>query len=264
MNENQLLKTMESTGITTWSFDEINLALDNLLEKYKGKVYTEESYKSAKSDKQELNAINKRIEEKRKEYKKICLAPYNAIEDEIKALTKKINEQISEIDEYTKAVEEKEKTDKKLKIKEYYDAKSVILGEYSESLFEKLLNIKWLNKTFSEKNWKIEVQDAINKAESDIKAIKALGSAFEKVLTDKYCETVSLDTVMEYRDELERACEARNDVSAAAPVSVAATATDNTESGSADYTMLKVYASGDALFRLQDYMAMMGIKFEIC
>ena len=42
MNENQLLKTMESTGITTWSFDEINLALDNLLEKYKGKVYTEE------------------------------------------------------------------------------------------------------------------------------------------------------------------------------------------------------------------------------
>ena len=226
MNENQLLKTMESTGITTWSFDEINLALDNLLEKYKGKVYTEESYKSAKSDKQELNAINKRIEEKRKEYKKICLAPYNAIEDEIKALTKKINEQISEIDEYTKAVEEKEKTDKKLKIKEYYDAKSVILGEYAERLFEKLLNIKWLNKTFSEKNWKIEV--------------------------------------MEYRDELERACEARNDVSAAAPVSVAATATDNTESGSADYTMLKVYASGDALFRLQDYMAMMGIKFEIC
>ena len=173
-------------------------------------------------------------------------------------------QQISEIDEYTKAVEEKEKTDKKLKIKEYYDAKSVILGEYAERLFEKLLNIKWLNKTFSEKNWKIEVQDAINKAESDIKAIKALGSAFEKVLTDKYCETVSLDTVMEYRDELERACEARNDVSAAAPVSVAATATDNTESGSADYTMLKVYASGDALFRLQDYMAMMGIKFEIC
>lgn len=112
MNENQLLKTMESTGITTWSFDEINLALDNLLEKYKGKVYTEESYKSAKSDKQELNAINKRIEEKRKEYKKICLAPYNAIEDEIKALTKKINEQISEIDEYTKAVEEKEKLTK--------------------------------------------------------------------------------------------------------------------------------------------------------
>lgn len=164
MNENQLLKTMESTGITTWPFDEINLALDNLLEKYKGKVYTEESYKSAKSDKQELNAINKRIEEKRKEYKKICLAPYNAIEDEIKALTKKIKEQISEIDEYTKAVEEKEKTDKKLKIKEYYDAKSVILGEYAERLFEKLLNIKWLNKTFSEKNWKIEVQDAINKA----------------------------------------------------------------------------------------------------
>ena len=162
MNENQLLKTVESTGITTWSFDEINLALDNLLEKYKGKVYTEESYKSAKSDKQELNAINKRIEEKRKEYKKICLAPYNAIEDEIKALTKKIKEQISEIDEYTKAVEEKEKTDKKLKIKEYYDAKSVILGEYAERLFEKLLNIKWLNKTFSEKNWKIEVQDAIN------------------------------------------------------------------------------------------------------
>ena len=140
----------------------------------------------------------------------------------------------------------------------------MILGEYAERLFEKLLNIKWLNKTFSEKDWKIEVQDAINKAESDIKAIKALGSAFEKVLTDKYCETISLDTVMEYRDELERACEARNDVSAAAPVSVAATATDNTESGSADFTMLKVYASGDALFRLQDYMTMMGIKFEIC
>ena len=45
MNENQLLKTMESTGITTWSFDEINLALDNLLEKYKG--YTPRSHTKA-------------------------------------------------------------------------------------------------------------------------------------------------------------------------------------------------------------------------
>lgn len=263
MNENQLLKTVESTGITTWSFDEINLALDNLLEKYKGKVYTEESYKSANSDKRELNAVKKRIEEKRKEYKKICLAPYNAIEDEIKALNKKITEQIKEIDEYTNAVDEKEKADKKLKIKEYYDAKSEILGEYAERLFEKLFNIKWLNKTFSEKDWKIDIQDAINNAESDIKAIKELHSPFEKVLTDKYCETVSLAAVIEYRDELERACEARNEVSAT-PVADATAETGNIENNSTGYTMLKVYASGDELFRLEDYMTMMGIKFEVC
>lgn len=59
MNENQLLKTMERTGITTWSFDEINLALDNLLEKYKGKVYTEESYKRPKAtSKNSMQSIN--------------------------------------------------------------------------------------------------------------------------------------------------------------------------------------------------------------
>ena len=40
MNENQLLKTMESTGITTWPFDEINLALDNLLERYTPRSHT--------------------------------------------------------------------------------------------------------------------------------------------------------------------------------------------------------------------------------
>lgn len=97
----------------------------------------------------------------------------------------------------------------------------------------------------------------------DIKAIKALGSAFEKVLTDKYCETVSLDTVMEYRDELERACEARNEVSAT-PVAYATAETGNTENNSTGYTMLKVYASDDELFRLEDYMTMMGIKFEVC
>ena len=33
-----------------------------------------------------------------------------------------------------KQVDEKEKADKKLKIKEYYDAKSVILGEYAEKI----------------------------------------------------------------------------------------------------------------------------------
>lgn len=263
MNENQLLTTMENTSITTWSFDEINLALDNLLEKYKGKVYTEDSYKSAKSDKQELNAINNRIEEKRKEYKKICLAPYNAIESEIKALNKKITEQIKEIDEYTKAVDEKEKADKKIKIKEYYDTKSAVLGEFADKLFEKLFNIKWLNKTFNEKGWKIDIQDAINNAESDIKAINELHSPFEKVLTDKYCETVSLAAVIEYRDELERACEARNEVSAT-PVAYATAETGNTENNSTGYTMLKVYASDDELFRLEDYMTMMGIKFEVC
>ena len=79
------LATFQSTDITEWNFEQIRSYLAQVLESGKGTVYTDEA--SAKSDKGELNRAKKLLEDKRKEYKAQCLAPYEVVEKQIKSLT---------------------------------------------------------------------------------------------------------------------------------------------------------------------------------
>ena len=72
--------------------EELKSELAPKLKFYKNLVVTEDSIKDAKSDRAKLNKLKSAFEDKRKEMKKICLAPYEELEKECKENTSMIDE----------------------------------------------------------------------------------------------------------------------------------------------------------------------------
>lgn len=73
------------------NFDEIKAYLDVRLDAYRNVVYSEDSLKTAKSDKAALNKLKKALDACRKEIKAVYMEPYMRIEAQIKELTAMID-----------------------------------------------------------------------------------------------------------------------------------------------------------------------------
>ena len=124
---------------------EIKSELAPKLEFYKNLVVTEDSIKDAKSDRAKLNKLKSAFEDKRKEMKKICLAPYEKFEKECKEITSMIDEASNSIDVQVKDCEEIKKQKKYSEIEEYYNS----LERPDYITLESVLNPKWANATVS-------------------------------------------------------------------------------------------------------------------
>ena len=71
-----------------------------------------------------MNKAKKVIEDCRKAYKAQCLAPYEALEPQVKELVSMIEEQRLLIDETVKEYENRQKQEKEVAVKTYYDKKT--------------------------------------------------------------------------------------------------------------------------------------------
>ena len=99
-----------------WNKAELEAAVKAKVDSYKGIVYTEETLKSAKADKAELNNLLKAIEERRKKVKEIINEPYADFEKELKSVTDLIKRQTEEIGKQIDSFEDKQREEKKQKI----------------------------------------------------------------------------------------------------------------------------------------------------
>ena len=113
MNELQIVN-LEQTDITTWNFAGLKEELSRALSVYKTTVYTDETIKMAKDDKAKLAKAKKIVEDQRKAYKAKCLAPYEALEPQIKEIVGMIEEQRVAIDDVVKDFTERQKAEKEI------------------------------------------------------------------------------------------------------------------------------------------------------
>lgn len=113
--ESNFLKHIE------WNKEELLAAVRSKVALYEGIVYTEETVKTAKNDRAELNNLVKAIDERRKKVKEVINQPYAEFEKELKEITDLIKKQSAEIDEQVKAFETAEKEEKRAKIMEAYE-----------------------------------------------------------------------------------------------------------------------------------------------
>ena len=104
-----------------FNFTEIKSELEEKLVKYKNLVVTEDGIKAAKADKAKLNKLATAIEDKRKEVKAICLAPYNDFEVKCKELVSLIKAPAVAIDTQVREFENIEKEKKYNELKAYFD-----------------------------------------------------------------------------------------------------------------------------------------------
>ena len=268
MNELQIIK-LENTDISGWNFAMLRAELQSRLDTYAGIIYTDETIKDAKNDRTTLNKVKKVIEDARKAYKARCLAPYDALEPEIKELVDMVEKQRVLIDETVKDYETRQKEAKELEVRKYYDRKAVVLGNLADGLYPRLFDKKWTNATTARNKYEEGIMVAINAAAADIDAIRSMNSPFVDTLLEVYAETLSLEQVKAKQTELDEAAKKASltTVEEAAavlgsPVEAvvkAEQAPANTEDGVA----MKIYATQNQMNQITDFMKAIGIRYEL-
>lgn len=184
-----------------WNNEELKAEIAEKMQEYKSLAFTEETIKEAKADRAKLNKLRTAFEDERKRIKKLCMAPYDEFEKQVKELIALIDEPIRLIDSQIKEVEEQRKIEKKGKVLEFYEG---VIGPLKGVLpFEKVFRPEYLNATKSMKSITEEIQSLINRVNSDLDTIEGFGSKYELQIKDAYLETLDLSTAMQEKARLE-------------------------------------------------------------
>lgn len=165
--ENELTVRVERPAIPamSWNKDEVERNLDEMLAAYKGRVYTPESIKSAKEDRAKVNGWDKQLGAAATAAKKIYMKSLEDFQQSIKEMQGKCKEISGAIDAQVKAVEAAEKKEKASTLRLIYRDN---IGELEALIpFERLLDNRWLNKTFAIAEAKKALCQSIENIRSD-------------------------------------------------------------------------------------------------
>lgn len=146
------------------------------LEYYKNVVYDETEIKEAKKDRASLKRFVEALENKRKEIKKQCLAPYEDFKKEEKEIIAMFSEATSSIDGQIKNFEQAKKDKKLNEIKGLF-----VSAEFPEWVsFEQIFDERWLNVSVSLKNIETQINNAREQIDKDLEMLRVLPDfAFE-------------------------------------------------------------------------------------
>lgn len=164
----------QQPGRIQLNYEDIKTMLKEKLEIYKGAVVTEDSKTVAKKEVAYLRKLKKEIDDRRKEVKKTWNEPYDEFASKVSALLAMIDEPILLIDSQVKAFDEKQKDEKRAKVRELYEQR---IGELAEYLpWEKIYQYSWENVSTSMKKVSEEMQVKIETVKKDLITIQSMQS----------------------------------------------------------------------------------------
>lgn len=232
--ENELTVRVQHPTIPPiiWNEDEVRRNIDEKLAKYAGRVYTPESIKDAKTDRAEVNSWDKQLGAAVTAAKKLYMKPLEDFQQSIKEMQSHCKEISSAIDAQVKAVEQAEKEEKASTLKLIYRDN---IGELESLIpFERLLNTRWLNKTFDLSDAKKALCQSIENVRSDLDFIRETCGEDVEPCTTEYLRNLSTNEAVREHNrreksrqaqrEAETAREAAERARAAAPVIIPPTA----------------------------------------
>jgi hypothetical protein len=210
-------------AVIDWNHEQLKKELAERLEHYNGLVVTEDAIKEAKADRAKLNKLRTAFDEKRKDVKKACLAPYEDFEKKVKEVVALIDKPIAAIDTQVKGFEEAKRQEKYAAIQSFYDES---IGDLQELLpLERIIPAKWANAGEKLESITQEISETISRVRNDIGIIKAMKLAFEQNVLDTYLRTLDMSAALaekarmeEQAERLKRLEESKAAQVAAAPV----------------------------------------------
>lgn len=204
MNELQVV-TQQTPGSVSWNFEELKAQLSEDMKVYESLVYTDENIKDAKTDVASLRKLQKEVDERRKDVKKICLAPYDAFEIQANELKAIIEKPIALIDEKVKDYEKRRKEKVLQSIKKYYtEASSRLPDAVRDKVFNILYQDKWLNATTAAKAWKDAIDTGIERVLTDYQTIRTMPNDFVNEGIEKYEQGLQLNEAIQYMNALQK------------------------------------------------------------
>lgn len=175
-----------------FNYEELKAQIEQMAHDYEVSVYTEEMIKSAKADRSKLNALKRSLNEERLRREREWMAGFQDFKDKINEIIAIIDKPAQIIDTQVKAFEEKQKSEKKDSIEEYFN-NEVTHPEWLR--FEQIFDAKWLNTTTSMTKVKEQIQDQMRKICEECLVIDTLPEySFEA--KEVYKETLDLSRAM--------------------------------------------------------------------
>lgn len=190
-------------GLISWNFEELKKSLDTQLEKFRGVVVTEETITEHKDVRAKLNKIKTIIDNERKKVKKEYSSPLLKFEDEVKSLTGMIDEANKLIDSQIKAIEEQEKLAKRGQIEKFIEAYQLDTG--LPFTIRIPFNDKWLNKSYSFKQIKEEIEERIQEVKNGYKFVQGWDGEYKDVLLTAFVSHQDMNYAMSRLEEHKQA-----------------------------------------------------------
>lgn len=180
--------------------DELMSELTEKLEKYNSLVVTPESIASAKNDKASLNKLRSALEERRKEIKRQCLAPYEQFEVKYKKLLALIDAPIKSIDTQIRLFDEMEVSEKRAHLQGYFEQQVCRAEGTFKIEFDKILNPKWKNKTMKETTLEREISETISRIQAEAKRLteEYQNSPHLTAVLDRYAQNYDMMDALAY------------------------------------------------------------------
>lgn len=200
-----------------WNADEIAAEVESRVGYYKNLVYTDDQIIEAKKDRAALNKFISALKAKDKEIKGLCLQPYEEFHQKMLQIIAQVEEPVALIDKQVKEYEEAQKAQKLKEIQELFDAR----GFQPWVTLERIMNPKWLNKSYSLKQIESDLSSIQHSIGEDILLINQMGEgqpaalreyqrsmdktraveAGKRFIEAKYAEQRMAETVVRQRDE---------------------------------------------------------------
>lgn len=213
--ENELTVRVDRPAIPamSWNKDEVERNIDEMLAAYKGRVYTPESIKSAKEDRAKVNGLDKQLGAAATAAKKLYMKPLEDFQQSIKEMQGKCKEISGAIDAQVKTVEAAEKEEKASTLRLIYRDN---IGELEALIpFERLLDNRWLNKTFAISEAKKTLCQSIENIRSDLDFIRENCGEDVEPCTTEYLRNLSVNEAVREHTRREKSRAAQRDAEAA-------------------------------------------------
>jgi len=170
MNELVLseLKTDISVGTITSNAHELLNIVKKGVEKYHDEGYIPNE-PEAKSDRAELNRLEKAIATQAQTIKAAYNAPLEEFNNTVAEIRATIKDAVTTVDGAVKSYEERQKSAKREEIQAYFNTKNFELVP-----LDRIFDQKWLNKGTKIKDIKSEIDDAIAKIYQDIEVLERI------------------------------------------------------------------------------------------
>jgi Protein of unknown function (DUF1351). len=173
------------TKITINNENELKQELESIADKYSGLIVTENNLKSVKSTRAKLNALNKGLDDKRKEIKSSYNAPLDEFEDKVKGYQAIINKSLEPISDGIKTLENSQREERKAHVQEVINE---MAPEYDIDPTEIEIEKSWTNKAMTDIKLTRILSDGFN-------ALKRKKDLFEtnKKLVEEHCKYVGVE-----------------------------------------------------------------------
>ena len=187
-----------------WNYEGLKAEITEKLQNYSAAVVTDPaSYKGAKTDRANLSALGKAINDEKIRVKKLYNEPVALFEAQVKEVLAIIENTKAPIDDEIRKYEEDEAQKKRDEIEAYYNVQAEAHKSIEEFCrLESISNPKWMNATYKLDDIRKEIDAAFDQTEKDIASIEILKSPFETSLKQTYTHTRDVGAALKQHAEL--------------------------------------------------------------